>query len=118
MSQLPRWARKPQLNGATVIATESGWERVNEKGNNELLVSHRGLLSKLKELGVELEEKAEATVDASKEIDALLGDVTEEKDEAPKKGGRPKKTSTAPKKKRTTRKKKAAPKKVEDDKAE
>ena len=43
MTKLPRCADpKPFIKGKLVIATERGWEAVNPKGQNELLVQCKG----------------------------------------------------------------------------
>lgn len=44
MSELPMWAKRPREDA---VATDSGWVVKNSKGMDEVLVSHRGLKTKV-----------------------------------------------------------------------
>lgn len=74
MTKLPRCADpKPFIKGKLVIATERGWEAVNPKGQNELLVQCKGLD---KIVGVDLYEGQDLTnsIDDLNLIDKLKED--------------------------------------------
>lgn len=81
MSRIPRWAIKPVLKNAEVIATDRGWEKVNEGKPNELLVVHKDLDKHLAELKAEVEQTVGA-LDVTEETETVVVTDAELEDES------------------------------------